>query len=435
MRAVFRLFLASLLFFSCSTSYRLQKSAQHLVLRDSALQTAHVGISVYEPATGKWWYNYQGDKYFVPASNIKIATCYAAMKYLGDSLVGLRYAETDNATVVIPSGDPSFLHPDFKQQNVLRFLRSCPAGITVDFSNWKDRALGSGWAWSDYSAYYMAERSPLPMYGNVVRFSDRLENLQVLPRKFSAAVIHDSTADRNLYPSSVQREMAANRFYLRGTNKVSTSIETPFHTEGGVVLDLLRDTVQKNVRSGKYGFAGNDGSLKIIRSQPTDSLLKPLMHRSDNFFAEQALLMVSNEVLGYMSDGAIIDTLLKSDFKDLPHPPRWADGSGLSRYNLFSPQDLVAILGKMKAEFGMARIREIFPTGNKGTLANYYKSDSNYLYAKTGTLSGVVALSGYMTTTKGRELIFSVLVNNHQASATAVRRAVEKFVQNVRQNY
>jgi D-alanyl-D-alanine carboxypeptidase/D-alanyl-D-alanine-endopeptidase (penicillin-binding protein 4) len=159
------------------------------------------------------------------------------------------------------------------------------------------------------------------------------------------------------------------------------------------------------------------------------------MHRSDNFFAEQALLMVSNEVLGYMSDGAIIDTLLKSDFKDLPHPPRWADGSGLSRYNLFSPQDLAAILGKMKAEFGMARIREIFPTGNKGTLANYYKSDSNYLYAKTGTLSGVVALSGYMTTTKGRELIFSVLVNNHQASATAVRRAVEKFVQNVRQNY
>jgi D-alanyl-D-alanine carboxypeptidase/D-alanyl-D-alanine-endopeptidase (penicillin-binding protein 4) len=349
--------------------------------------------------------------------------------------VGLRYAETDNVIVVIPSGDPTFLHPDFKQQNVLRFLRSRPAGITIDFSNWKDRALGSGWAWSDYSAYYMAERSPLPIYGNVVRFSDRLENLQVLPRRFSAAVIRDSTADRNLYPSSVQREMAANQFYLRGSNKVNSGIETPFHTEDGVVLDLLRDTVQKNVRSGKYGFAGNDGSLKIIRSQPTDSLLKPLMHRSDNFFAEQALLMVSNEVLGYMSDGAIIDTLLKTDFKDLPHPPRWADGSGLSRYNLFSPHDFIAILGKMKAEFGMARIREIFPTGNKGTLANYYKSDSTYLYAKTGTLSGVVALSGYMTTNQGRELIFSVLVNNHQASATAVRRAVEKFVQNVRRNY
>ena len=58
-----------------------------------SLQTAHVGISIYEPATNKYWYDYQGDKYFVPASNTKIPTCYAAMKYLGDSLVGLKYDE------------------------------------------------------------------------------------------------------------------------------------------------------------------------------------------------------------------------------------------------------------------------------------------------------------------------------------------------------
>ncbi|MDB5205556.1 MAG: hypothetical protein JWR72_631, partial [Flavisolibacter sp.] len=63
------------------------------MLDDEALKTAHVGISIYEPATGKYLYNYQGDKYFVPASNIKIPTCYAAMKYLGDSLVGLRVAQ------------------------------------------------------------------------------------------------------------------------------------------------------------------------------------------------------------------------------------------------------------------------------------------------------------------------------------------------------
>ena len=115
--------------------------------------------------------------------------------------------------------------------------------------------------------------------------------------------------------------------------------------------------------------------------------------------------------------------------------PRWADGSGLSRYNLFTPQDFVAILQKMKTEFGMTRIREIFPTGNEGTLANYYRADSSFLYAKTGTLSGVVALSGYFTTAKGRELVFSVLVNNHRSGAAPVRRAVEKFLQNLRSQY
>ena len=125
--------------------------------------------------------------------------------------------------------------------------------------------------------------------------------------------------------------------------------------------------------------------------------------------------MVSNERLGVMNDAKIIDTLLKTDFKDLPQKPRWVDGSGLSRYNLFTPQDFVAILNKMKNEFGMERIKVIFPTGGEGTISSYYKADSGYIYAKTGTLSGVVAFSGFLYTKKEKLLIFSILVNNHQA--------------------
>ncbi|MBK6937265.1 MAG: D-alanyl-D-alanine carboxypeptidase [Chitinophagaceae bacterium] len=75
---------------SCSVQQRIAKSAKADVLNNAALQTAHVGISIYDPAADKYLYNYQGDKYFVPASNTKIPTCYAAMKYLGDSLVGAR---------------------------------------------------------------------------------------------------------------------------------------------------------------------------------------------------------------------------------------------------------------------------------------------------------------------------------------------------------
>ncbi len=159
------------------------------------------------------------------------------------------------------------------------------------------------------------------------------------------------------------------------------------------------------------------------------------MHRSDNFFAEQSLLMVSNELLGYMSDEKIIDSLLKTDFKDLPQKPRWADGSGLSRYNLFTPQDFVTILNKMKTEFGMERIKLILPTGGEGTIRSYYKDDSGYIFGKTGTLSGVVAFSGFIYTKKGKLLIFSTLVNNHNGSATDVRRAIEKFLTGIRTKF
>jgi D-alanyl-D-alanine carboxypeptidase/D-alanyl-D-alanine-endopeptidase (penicillin-binding protein 4) len=111
------------------------------------------------------------------------------------------------------------------------------------------------------------------------------------------------------------------------------------------------------------------------------------------------------------------------------------DGSGLSRYNLISPQDFVFVLEKMKNEFDWKRITTILPTGNDGTLSGYYKNYAGKIYAKTGTLSNNVSLSGYIITNKGKQLIFSVQVNNHQTSATAIRRAVEKFLTTIIDQY
>jgi len=139
--------------------------------------------------------------------------------------------------------------------------------------------------------------------------------------------------------------------------------------------------------------------------------------------------------LGTMNDAKIIDTLLKTDFKDLPQKPRWVDGSGLSRYNLFTPEDFVFILNKMRTDFGMDRIKRILATGNEGTLEGRFIADSNYIYAKTGTLSGVVSLSGFLYTQKNKLLIFSVLVNNHNASASSIRKAVELFIEGIRKEY
>ena len=72
---------------SCSVSKQISKQADTILLKDSAISTGHIGISIYEPATNTYWYNYNATKYFVPASNIKLFTLYAGMKYLGDSLV------------------------------------------------------------------------------------------------------------------------------------------------------------------------------------------------------------------------------------------------------------------------------------------------------------------------------------------------------------
>jgi D-alanyl-D-alanine carboxypeptidase/D-alanyl-D-alanine-endopeptidase (penicillin-binding protein 4) len=80
-------------------------------------------------------------------------------------------------------------------------------------------------------------------------------------------------------------------------------------------------------------------------------------------------------------------------------------------------------------------MKNILPTGGEGTISNYYKTEAGFIFAKTGTLSNNCALSGYLVTKKNKVLIFSVLANNYQTSSTPVRRAVEKFLENIRDNY
>lgn len=83
----------------------------------------------------------------------------------------------------------------------------------------------------------------------------------------------------------------------------------------------------------------------------------------------------------------------------------------------------------------MEWIKAIFPTGGEGTISAYYKKDAGFIFGKTGTLSGVVAFSGFLYTKKGKLLLFSTLVNNHRASATDVRKAIEKFLTGLREKY
>jgi serine-type D-Ala-D-Ala carboxypeptidase/endopeptidase (penicillin-binding protein 4) len=484
MRRIFLVFSIAILATSCSVSKQLAKSAEKIVLQDSSLLNAHVGISVYDPSTGKYLYDYNGDKYFVPASNTKIPTCYAAMKYLGDSLLALRYAIPVNPDtheplkifVIQPTGDPSFLVDDFSTHPAFDFIMKKwkDEGYAAAFidTSWREEALGSGWSWNDYEEGYMAERSSFPIFGNVlkVRLRDSTNSYQkqihpdiYLPYYLTTqSAYFDSLVNAgfrtgkrsSIYRTplgSLHRYLGTEKFYWNYSNRKFTGTNITFATNGvKAAFDVLADSfkvefglVHKPVRKNIYPYDMPHGDYaelhirewKELYSQPTDSLLRIMMHRSDNFFAEQSLLMVSNQRLGIMNNARIIDTILKTSLKDLPQPPRWVDGSGLSRYNLFSPRDFVSILNKMKDEFGMERIKTVFPTGNEGTLEGLYIKDSGYIFAKTGTLTGVVALSGFVYTNKNKLLIFSLLVNNHRASAASVRKAYQKFIQEIRERY
>jgi len=114
-----------------------------------------------------------------------------------------------------------------------------------------------------------------------------------------------------------------------------------------------------------------------------------------------------------------------------PHSFYLVDGSGLSRNNKATPRALVETLRAMY----YAPNRDIFlaslPTaGISGTLRNRMKQTSvqGIVHAKTGTLSGVRALSGYLDHRQHGILVFSILANNSSQSGTALVRAIDEIV-------
>ena len=326
-------------------------------------------------------------------------------------------------------GDPSFLHPDFAYQPIADLIRQTKKQVVLCFPDKPDAfaMYGKGWSWDDYPEDYQPERNRLNIYGNVLTVTKSKNGVNFQPSLF--------TKNEPVPKEYTQwsRAKLENQFFATGRAIKDTLQQIPFITDTTYTLAkaLLEDTLHPALPIAiQKGWHQNNGH--IVKTVPTDSLLKIMMHRSDNFFAEQVFLMASEQVLGTINDEALVETILKSEFSFFPQPTQWADGSGLSRFNLNTPENYVALLKKMENDFSITRIKNVFAQGGKTSLSAYYKNIPGELYAKTGTLGNQVALSGYIITNKGTRLLFSVLVANHiSPSSTPIRKAVEAYLTSI----
>lgn len=425
-----------LLFTACSSTKKISKTSPlHYLLNDSNFANAHFGVALYKPSSKSFLLQHQSNKLFVPASNTKIITCYTSLKNLGDSLLSIQYYETDTSIHVLGVGNPINMHQDFVHQPTINFLKHQSKKIYLHNNYFEAEGLGFGWAWDDYEATYMAERSFLPLYGNTVKFTKDSTEYACIPNYFKQNSTIENTSLKGF---DITRKLASNDFLIsNGKNNnpkyITFSTQNPKTKEGlQFACNLLSEAIGKPVFPG-LNF--NKNIAKNLYNISTDSVLQIMMHESDNFFAEQLLLMSSYSKFGVLNDDKIITTTLKTDLAALPQKPKWVDGSGLSRYNLFSPEDFVFVLDKMKQEVSWDKIKNIFATGNEGTLKGLYTNYQGNIFAKTGTLSNNVALSGFLVTKKGEVLIFSVLVNNHTTTASNIRKSIEKMIAQIIDEY
>ncbi|MGF1585519.1 MAG: D-alanyl-D-alanine carboxypeptidase [Bacteroidales bacterium] len=428
---------------SCSSPrYLGRTSIPSDFLNHPAIFDTHAGIAIYDLQSKNYLYEYNSGKFFVPASNTKIATLYAGLKYVGDAVPGIQYFDYNDTLFLKATGDPTFLIRDFTPQLVLEFLQDTKKNLAFIESEWNTEALGYGWPWNFYLDYYMPERSPFPVYGNGIQWAQRemaglndevrISYILSNPRHPWPVEIKDGDNELLI----VSRPVNENNYIIYPGLDGARELFVPFHTNGlSSAVELLRDTLHREIDllPDSHIIPGN---FQTIYSRPADSLFQPMMYNSDNFFAEQTLLMASREMFGVMDEKKLIEHIIEYDFSGIPQKPRWVDGSGLSRYNLFSPLSIVWLLEKIANEYGLDRIKSLLPTGNAGTLSGLYTGETGKIYAKTGTLGGnVVSLSGFIITEKNRTLVFSVLINNHFKDSGDVRRAIESFLKEIIYRY
>lgn len=421
----------------CASSGHLIKQEQ--IDNDPVLDAAIVGISLYDVEKQQYVYEHNAHKRLVPASNTKLLTTYASLKHLPDSLPGWFVRETADTVFIRPNADPTFLHRDFPEQHMFEYMASSKKPIIIEiFENPAFGWMGSGWSWNSFQSTSFPERSLMPIYGNVVRFHKNGNHVTAFPPYFNSFIHIEgiAEADRGV---AINRAQTNNQFTVRSSNSNTTLRPFTQFDDPNLTYQLLADTLLKRNADSRIFWksiptsASLDG-YRVFHSQPKDHVLGIMMKRSDNMIAEQLLLMVGTELLGYPADSRATSRLLQTDLAALSDSPEWGDGSGLSRNNIMSPRFFTELLIKMEDEFGWDRVTKILPHGNQGTLNNYYQGYESNLFAKTGTLNSTIALSGYLVTKKGKNYVFSVLVNNQVSNSADVRRSVEKILTKIIDN-
>lgn len=364
---------------------------------------------------------------FIPASTTKLFTLFASWMILKDSTQTLRYVAEGKIIRIWGSGDPSWRYKNLFQPDFDNFLSPYDQIFFSD-TNVISPSFGYGWQWDDYQYAYAAERTSFPIYGNLIQIKKNNNSPEVSPPYFQQGI------QKTLEPiKELQRDFHSNKLIFNPASFLGIKKEIPFLTSPELFVNLA------STETGKKWIYKPEILPEIHqewRGAPLLPMLKEAMLESDNFLAEQLLFMVSDKLFREIDTERAIDYILKTYLNDLPDRPKWVDGSGLSRHNLFTPRSMIGLFEKLYQTIPLQELISLLPAGGKtGTLKNSYQAPDPYLFAKTGTLSNHQSLVGIIKTKKGKLYAFAFMNSNYPYPASVVRKEMEKVMVMVRDSY
>jgi D-alanyl-D-alanine carboxypeptidase/D-alanyl-D-alanine-endopeptidase (penicillin-binding protein 4) len=427
---------------------QLQKEVEK-VAQSPSLKASRVGVFVQtNDSNPQILANLDGDRYFIPASNAKLFITAIALKTLG---ADYRFAtrlmshnlpnakgEIENGLWVVASGDPSFssetglksLVTQLKNKGVKRIN----GGIRTLTSR-KGAEISDSWEWADLQEYYAAIASPFTINENSLNWtiSHATIGKSAIFEWESPTLASDWLVENQAITASADSTYDLKVVRPYGQKKLIITGQIPTKSEpelGGVAipdpeanfLDLLRRelatqgiAVSSDTATSKELPPIQD--LAIALSPPLSELIVTTNKDSNNLYAELLLRALGDRLHEAFPDDSVLGGMMVINkyLQSINVSPTYAllaDGSGLSRRNLTTPRAIVKLLQSVASD---RNFRKSLAIANvDGTLTNRFKNTSaqGLIQAKTGTLAGTIALSGYANSQNYREVIFSIIINN-----------------------
>ncbi|MFC3494482.1 D-alanyl-D-alanine carboxypeptidase/D-alanyl-D-alanine endopeptidase [Glycomyces rhizosphaerae] len=421
------------------------------ILTDPKLVDSQASIVVKDAATGEVVYDHNGNQRAIPASNNKIATVAAAFETLGadytftTEVLGDRPVDgvVSGDLYLRGSGDPSMLQADYEQLAAdLADLgvSQVDGDLVADDTAFDAARHGDEWAWGDLQFKDAMEISALTIgsgddhAAGTVRVFVAPGEAAGDPAKVTTVpetdyvTIENSATTGTATSVSINRDEHSNTITVSGTVAAETfgtrSVIEPTAMVADVFADALADNgieLTGDIRTGEETPQGPE-SLASHASAPLSELAAALMKPSNNSYAEAFFKAVglANTGEGTFTTGKEGVYAAIEKYGVNTDPIRQVDGSGMSRWDEVTPDMVTDLLIGAKDASWFDAWYASFPVAcTDGTLLSRMCNTeaAGNVRAKSGTLTSVSALSGYVTDADGRELVFSVLFNDHIASS------------------
>ncbi len=403
------------LFLICSNLYPQisNKKINRWVSKNENLEGSIVSIAIKELKKNKKIYGINLNTNMTPASNVKILTVLGSISF-GDSIPLLKYkVSSSNDTLRIsPTGYPLTAHPKYIDKDLEKFIKPYKH-IFYHKPKIELMKYGPAWAWDDYNYYFQAERSEMPIYGNVIQvFKKSNGEIEIIPDNYKINLDFEQK-------EIIFREEVDNNYFINPSLiKMGDTLYSPFITSRKNTISLLKDFLNTPVKFSDQELS----DYNTLNSSQVDKIYSAILKDSDNLISESLMANISLRLNDTISVDKGVELIQNRFNENVSNQIKLYDGSGLSRYNLITSKALILSLEKIYQLIGLERIKNIFPK-------NYIlKNKEDFVWGKTGTLRNNHNYSGYIITNKNKLYVFSIMINHYPVELEKIKDAIADFL-------